>query len=166
MDALTTISTVTSTLKGAAETVKILRGLRGGAAVEGKVSELQGQIANALAEAVSAYQAQLAQLGKIQQLEGIIRTFEIWEREKQRYVLNKLPPGVFVYSLKPEMSDGEQSHYICQTCYQRGKKSILSSDEQRNGIYHLKCHECETVLQVGIFIRPPDPLSDYNPYAK
>jgi hypothetical protein len=78
---------------------------------------------------------------------------EGWEREKKRYQLEQLPPGVFVYALKPDMAAGEPLHQICQTCYQRGKKSILHSSERASGLHNLECHECGTRLTVGAYRR-------------
>jgi hypothetical protein len=40
-------------------------------------------------------------------LEAAIARFNTWETEKQRYKLGQFPPAVFVYSLKPEMANGE-----------------------------------------------------------
>jgi hypothetical protein len=102
---------------------------------------------------------------EIQGLKARVVDLETWEAEKRRYQLEQLPPGVFVYSLKQEMANGEPPHSICQTCYQRGKKSILHSDEPGNGVYNMTCHECGTSLHVGHFRPPPAnyrrPIRDY-----
>ena len=76
------------------------------------------------------------------------------EDDKIRYQMEKLPPGVIVYTLRPDMAGGDPPHHICSTCYQRGKKSPLDSDEPRNGVYHLICNECGAKPEVGCYVQP------------
>jgi hypothetical protein len=103
---------------------------------------------------LAAQEAQSKLVEHLRALEKEVADLKTWEAEKQRYQLQQLPPSVFVLTLKPEIAAGEPIHSICQTCYQRGKKSILHGDEHRNGIHHLTCHECGTRLQVGHFVPP------------
>lgn len=111
------------------------------------VIELQEKI-------LTAREQQSALAERIGELEAQVASFEKWETEKGRYQLNSLPPGAHVYTLKPDMAAGEPAHHICQTCYQNGQKSILHQTETHNGIYHLKCNECESDLKVGHFKAP------------
>ncbi|HEY8871812.1 MAG TPA: hypothetical protein VIM52_02200 [Stellaceae bacterium] len=113
----------------------------------GAIIELQEQILSAQAQ-----QSEL--IDRLRALEKEIAEAKTWETEKRRYQLEQLPPGSFALALKPEFSGGEPPHYICQTCFQRGKKSILHADEHYNGIHHLSCCECSTKLQVGHFVAP------------
>lgn len=108
---------------------------------------------------LAAREAQSATLERIRELEAKVANFEKWETERQRYQLERLPPGVFVYSLRNDAACGECPHSVCQTGYQRSKKSLLNSDQPMNGIYHLTCNECETVLRVGSFT-PPSSYDD------
>jgi hypothetical protein len=105
---------------------------------------LQQQILSAQAE-------ESALLERVRALENENVELKKWDAEKRRYQLEMLPPGVYVYGLRPENAAGEPLHSICQTCYQRGKKSVLHASEPSNGIYHLQCHECGTRLRGGAF---------------
>src|SRR5262245_2293063 len=67
------------------------------------VIELQTQI-------LAAQEQQATLIERVSQLEKEVDRFETWEAEKQRYKLEQLPPGVFVYSLKPDMAQGEPQH--------------------------------------------------------
>src|SRR5262249_55676549 len=95
------------------------------------ISELWEQI-------IAAQTRYSAAVEQIHDLEKQLSKFETWEAEKKRYQLQKLPPGVFVYVLKPEMASGEPTHRLCAKCYQNDKKSIL----QESGSDYMKCHEC------------------------
>lgn len=112
-------------------------------------------VAIELQEKILSAQAQQAALVEhVRELEEEVARFKTWEAEKQRYKLEALPPGTHVYTLKPDMAAGEPAHHICQTCYQRCKKSILHQSETQNGTYHLKCNECGTDHRVGHFRAP------------
>jgi hypothetical protein len=119
------------------------------------VIRLQGQILSAQQGALAA-QSRESELGdEIRVLKARVAEVEGWEAEKKRYALEELPPGVFVYSLKPAMANGEPAHKLCQTCYQRGKKSILHAGEPSSGQYNLTCHECGVNLTIGTYQPPP-----------
>jgi hypothetical protein len=123
----------------------------------GAVIDLQGQI-------LAAQMQQAALIEQVGQLETKVRGFEKWEAEKDRYKLEKLPPGVLVRTLKEEAANGEPIHHICESCYQNGRKSPLHQDEHSNGIHHLMCNACQTQLRVGHFRMPPMQQVDYDPF--
>jgi hypothetical protein len=131
-------------VKAAFDMAKGLKDINDAAIRNAAIIELQQKILGAQEE-----QATLIQ--RLRELEQELSNLKAWEEEKKRYELKELPPGVFVYELKQGIATSDPPHRICQTCYQRGKKSILHSDEPGNGIYHLTCYECGTQLRVGNF---------------
>lgn len=128
--------------KAMLDIAKTMKDLNDAALRNAAVIELQGQILTAQMEQSSLIQ-------KVGELEAKVRGFETWEAEKQRYKLDKLPPGVLVRTLKPEAADGEPAHHICENCYQNGRKSPLHQSPTNSGIYHLKCNGCGSDLRVG-----------------
>src|ERR1044071_2008400 len=137
-------------VKAAFEIAKGLKDINDATIRNAAIIELQEKI-------LRAQEEQSALVDRTRELEQQLASFKIWETEKQRYQIRELPPGVFVYELKHDVAAGEPPHYICQTCYQRAKKSILHADEPRNGLHHLICHECGTDLRVGHFRSTPMP---------
>jgi hypothetical protein len=123
-----------------------------------KASERDAALMNLREKFVSAREVAHAShselLEKVDALEKELVGFRNWEREKQRYQLQQLPPTVWVYALKPEMANGEPPHQICPVCYQRGQKSLLHGDEPGNGIHHLRCGECKATLTIGHYRAP------------
>jgi hypothetical protein len=107
--------------------------------------ELNSAILDAHSQILAAQTAALAQVGRIKQLEERIAQLETWEREKQRYELTRLNPGVLVYSLKPAMANGEPRHDICAKCYEDGTKSILQPEHSTAGI-KLRCTRCNAEI--------------------
>jgi hypothetical protein len=164
---LAEISMGLSSLKAAADIVKGLNVISTKAMVNEVKITLQEHIINAQEALIAASEAQAATANRIRDLEQQIVKFENWEREKQRYQLAKLQYG-FAYALKETMRDGEPSHYICEPCYQNGKKSILQdSTSAMLGEHSLTCPRCKlTVIhhyesQNHGFSQTPD----YNPYG-
>lgn len=127
----------------------------------------RGRLAVDLGAAILVAQSeQAALINEKRKLEDQIRKFETWETESQRYQLQELPPGVFVYGLLTERAKpGEPFHQLCQQCYNSGRKSILHRDEQRNGVYHLTCQACEKRVTVGHF-RAPIVEASYDPFDR
>jgi cell division protein FtsB len=156
-------------LKATSDIVKAMVGLRDQAQILENTIKLTTQITSIQNALFNAQQEQAALVKQIDGLNSKIASMEKWEAEKNRYQLKKLPPGVYVYSLKPDAAGEEEAHYICQTCYQRGKKSILNKDEDWNGTYNLMCNECDKNLAVGISASRAhqadwDPRSSYDKF--
>lgn len=148
------IDAIASPLKTAGELVQGLIETRDTIKFGEMIAKLHAQIVAAYQGALVAQTREAACVEEIIRLKRRVAELEVWEADKQRYELAQLPPGVFVYALRREAALGEPMHHICQTCYQRGKKSILHADEPGNGIHHLSCYECGVKLQVGHWIAP------------
>jgi len=145
------IDAITSPLKAASETIQGLVQVRDQIKFGDAVIKLQAQILAAQQGASAAQTRETEMAGEIRDLKARVAELATWEAEKKRYQLERLPPGVFVYTLRSDMAAEEPPHSICQACCQRGKKSILHADAPWQGIYHLTCHECDKILEVGNF---------------
>lgn len=153
---MTALGAALAAINNAKNIAQTMIALRDAAAFQEKMIEFQGAILEAQERAFAANDERSALIEKVSGLEAQVAKLEGWETETKRYHLESLPPGMFVYTLKPNMADGEPPHHICQTCYQRGKKSVLHSTERSSGgQYQLLCKECGTVLTVGHFRPPP-----------
>jgi hypothetical protein len=133
-----------ASLKSAFDLARGLKDMNDAALRNAAVIDLQEKI-------LTAQQAQAALVDRIGDLENQVAGFEAWDRQKQRYQLEKLPPSVFVYSLKPSMAEGEPPHYICAKCYERRKRSILHGSGKEQGIETFHCRECDSKFYVGFF---------------
>jgi hypothetical protein len=151
------IYAVTGVFKTLFDSAKALKDMNDSVVRHGAVIELLEKI-------VTAREAQAALLEEIDDLKKEKAAFETWEAERKRYKLEKLPPGVHAFTLQPEMANGEPPHYICATCYHRGLKSILNSDEPGNGVHRLYCLECKSSQFVGKRASRSKAATEYNPY--
>jgi hypothetical protein len=123
-----------SALKTAFDIAKGLKDIDDAVRRNAAVIDLQSKI-------LTAQEEHSTLIDHVRELKEQIARFEAWEAEKKRYELKQVPPGVFVYALKPAMADGEPPHLICEKCYQNGKKSILHSDGGYGGT-ELRCRGC------------------------
>ena len=133
-----------SAIKTALDIAKGLKDIDDAARRNAAIIELQEKL-------LAAHAAQSDLTERIRELEEKVRSFETWEREKQRYQLQKFGNG-FAYVLKPEMQKTETPHQICANCYARGKKSFLAMiptnvARQTLGIGAVyRCSECKAEI--------------------
>lgn len=154
MTDLTLIAGIGTNLKTAADIAKAMMGLRDASLIQGKVIELQSVILAAQSSALAAQSQQMSALDKIRQLEKEVATLKAWGHEKQRYELKSPAPGFLVYMLKPEERGTEPPHWLCQTCYEQGNKSMLQSGGQAGRIRIYKCNHCKTDVQTDWNVSP------------
>jgi cell division protein FtsB len=154
-------------LRAAGQIAQTMIGLRDSAKLLEKTVELNREIAAVQTALFEAQKEQATLVKTIDELEKEVAHLKAWDADKKRYQMEKLPPGVIVYTLKQDMAEpGELPHSICPTCYHRGKKSPLHSDQPGNGFYNLTCYECGNTLTVGISRRPHRYNTEYDPYAE
>jgi hypothetical protein len=107
-----------------------------------KLIQAQTQVAEVLA-------AHLAQTNAVQSLRDRVRELEANQFERDRYKLAKL--GVvgdaFAYVLRDssQLKDraDEPTHYLCQTCFDNGRKSVLKISND-----YSKCSLCSDVVRI------------------
>jgi hypothetical protein len=121
---------------------KGLKDINDAAIRNGAVIELQEQI-------LSAQSAQAALVERVGELEKEVAGFKEWDAEKKRYQLTEVGPRVFTYVMKPEASGTEPSHWICASCYQNGKKSVLQGSESAMSGWMHTCLACDLEIRTG-----------------
>lgn len=112
-----------------------------------------GQMVVQLSASLMAEQAKNAALLKRERdLEEEIVQLKNWNLEKPRYQLVSIWAGAFAYALKPSMSNGEPAHWLCTTCYEHGKKSILVATKHKDyPRFGAQCPVCKVFM-----------ISEYN----
>lgn len=147
VDIMASFQAVASSLTSAGEITRAILGMRDEAKIHTKVMELNTMIMQAQGAALSAQTSSIAHVDRIRDLEKRIVELENWDREKQRYQLHEVVPGVFAYALKEDMRAGEPAHQVCARCYQDGIKSILHKEVQSVGrVNTLVCDRCGSEL--------------------
>jgi hypothetical protein len=117
---------------------------------EAKVLALKTELLGLL---VQAQTAQLALVHEKDDLEAKLRAFEAWDREKDRYRLEKLGSNnSFVYGLKDSSDTPEGHAKLCANCFEHRKKSYLQPHTITVGRAEvLCCEDCGAqILMKGV----------------
>jgi Zn finger protein HypA/HybF involved in hydrogenase expression len=143
---ISAIAGTVSALKGAIDISKAMIGLHDAQTVQAKIIELNSKILEAQTNAFAANEERATLVQRIGELEKEVAHLKAWETEKQRYQLTDIGDGTFAYAIKESMSGGEPPHYICATCYEQAKKSILNNTRLPGGGNLLTCHSCASKM--------------------
>ena len=137
-----------SSLKTAAEITKGIIGLRDASMIQDKVVELNGVILSAQSSALEANAAQFTLLDRVREIEEEIARMKAWDAEKQKYELKQIHTGAFAHVLKPQASGGEPPHWLCTTCYQNYRKSILQAQGRASDDDSIELYGCPTCKNI------------------
>src|SRR4030042_6583044 len=74
------------------------------------------------------------------QIEAELMEYKNWEKEKEKYQLQTLREGLFVYSYKKSGNDPTPDHWLCPYCFDKRKKNIITKIME--GYPDRECHEC------------------------
>jgi hypothetical protein len=136
-----------SAFKTMYDLAKALKDIDNATSRNAAVIELQEKI-------LAAREAQSALLDRVSELEKEVARFETWESEKKRYKLTDFGGETFAYLLRPEEANGEPSHRICATCYQKNEKSILQFSHRSEGQDWFMCYGCGKRQAFGVYVSP------------
>ena len=134
-----------TSLQSASQLAKTLIGFRDTTMIDSKVIELRDHLIEAQGSTMQAQTQQSALIQEVRDLKQQIMDMEKWNEEKQRYQLVEPWPGCYVYALKESGKGADPAHWICEHCYQDGRKSILQNNQKRDGRIHhiIKCSHCQ-----------------------
>ncbi len=123
--AVTQVASITKALLNArseAEAATIRVDLSGAVLdLQSKVSEMQATYSQLL-DANESLKRQLAE-------------YQGWEKDRSRYSMRELSPGIIAYCINQEDRDGEPVHWLCAACYNQSKKSVLILEHINSGVY-------------------------------
>ncbi|MEO0498974.1 MAG: hypothetical protein AAF205_00255 [Pseudomonadota bacterium] len=130
-------------------------------------SDKFGELTMALLEALKfiraaedEYTALRRELADLKQQVAEIDTFAA---EAANYELTDVERGALVYALKETATPMQPPHWLCASCYQKSKKSILQRDstpiKDTRQIFY-RCNECGSKISVD---RANFPGSGYIP---
>lgn len=134
------ISAAITSTKAALDIAKSAKALSDSNKLIAAISEINTKLMEATTVALASQEKQSALSNRIAELEEQLRQIEDWESQIKRYKLHEFPETkTFAYKLQESMSNGEPLHYLCATCVNERKKSIL----QPSG-HILTCTVCKT----------------------
>lgn len=141
------ISAAASSLKAAADIAKTLGELKSLGDVQARVIELQSKILAAQSSALAAQSEQATLIQQLAEVEREVVRVKAWDQQKQRYKLVSPWPGGAFYALCAEHKEEEPAHWLCTSCYEGGRKSILNQFEGPRGFTKIVCPVCKSEAQ-------------------
>lgn len=155
---ISAISGLMNSMNAVVNITKAMKDVHDANIIQTKVFELTREIMSAQACAIQAQMAQTELLERVRQLEEEKSKLEAWNAEKQRYELREVSTGVFAFTLKLGMEQGQPSHMLCANCYDQGHASRLqATQELRMGRMVHVCHRCKADYEMGAPV-PPTPV--------
>lgn len=139
------IAGLVTSVRSAVEITKAMKDLSDANLIQTKVFELTREILATQGYAMEAQSAQAELLRRIRELEEEKTKLETWSAEKSRYELREVSTGVYAYTMKPGMEQGQPFHMLCANCYDNGKRATLQATERLQARRRLHaCSQCKT----------------------
>ena len=134
-----------------------LLGLVKSGAASKKIGEMNAKILEAQQFALATQSDQFSLSKRVGDLEKELVDLKDFRREKQNYELQALGNTAFAYVYKPPVDSTEPIHWLCSTCCDQDRKSILQYygmdfPRERKSIW--KCHLCNSEIRVPIGQHP------------
>jgi len=148
-------------LKVASDIAKGFLEIKSMAEVQGKVIELQSSILSAQSSALAANADQAAMADEIRKLRDQLAQLQAWSQERQRYQLTALEPGIFAFTLKADLSEGEPAHWVCARCFIKGEKFLLQNQGDFYGSTEYLCNGCNSKIKISSSVLP-----EFKPVAR
>lgn len=149
---LSTIESFLASLKAASTISRELIDLVSSKDASEKISEINAKILEAQGLALRTQADQFTLSKKVSELEEELENLKDFRREKQKYELTAVGDTAFVYASKPVIDSGESTpHWLCSTCCDQNRKSILQFQNRDILTIRLdvwKCHVCQAEIRV------------------
>lgn len=120
--------------------------------ISAKIMEMNTKIMEAQNYAIQAQREQFSLVDEIKRLKIEISEISDFREEKERYELLCIGNTAFVYVIKPEFDTGDIVHWLCSTCFENNRKSILQlyvhGTLLGDGLNTWKCHTCTSEIKV------------------
>ena len=140
---LSELVTAATSLRAAGRVAKGLINPKTTTEVQAKAIELNGLIFDAQGDLLAAHAAQASLVEEVRELKEQIARMKDWEAQKQRYQLALPFAGCMVCALKKAMRDGQPPYYLCTSCYEGSKRTILQGFPDTCTRAYFKCPACQ-----------------------
>jgi hypothetical protein len=166
---ISAIAGLMTSMRSVVEITKAMKDVNDANIIQTKVFELTREIMAAQSCAMEAQMAQSALLERVRSLEEEKARLETWNTDKQRYEFREVSTGVFAYTPKSGMEDGQPFHMLCANCYDNGKRSSLQATEKLQARRRLhNCPQCKTDYAMEAVPRAAVvvPEMKYDPFSR
>ena len=152
MDYLEILGEITGTVSAANESLKALSEVIGSGKGRAELAEDTNQLITLRQYVLDLQGEHSAMRDSIRELETEIQRMKAFRtEEKNKYQLRRPDGSAFVYMLRiPEVGSGG-AHWLCATCFQQDRKSILQPRDKPRQLFQAVtwgCDVCKSTFQV------------------
>lgn len=122
--------------------------------VETAIAEMTDKLRSVSSSALESMQHAIQSTQEVRELDKRIAELESENTklraaadERDLYHLVPLSPNTFAYTLK-QLPNGASPHYLCQACFDQGKKMVL---QRPGGKPYFSCSGCQAQVTSGEF---------------
>lgn len=137
-----------SALKNALDIATIFVGNRKKSGDDDEAEKLRAALIEARSLVLQMQDGYAALLEREKELEDRVVQLESWEEDKRNYQPAMIAPGVHARVYAPKGQPTEPIHWLCETCFQEGKKSKLQAQPQEQQSA-CKCYACGAIYYLG-----------------
>ena len=120
------IAAALSSIKAGLELAKVAMEARDDTKIKDAMHDLNGRLYEAMSSALTMAEKSAALQSQLRTLESEKADLQSKLDERGLYNLHAIKPGVLVYASQPPDERGQPpEHYLCQSCYDKGIKSVL-----------------------------------------
>ncbi|MGY2492367.1 hypothetical protein [Cupriavidus sp. CP313] len=148
------LTTAVASASTALDLLKTALKARDQALTEKAVADMVDQLRNVNMAALEASQEALKGIRqaraadqRIAELEAEVRELQAKADERDLYELMAIGSFSFAYALKEPPANGQDRHYLCQACFDAGKKLVL---QRAGGSSILRCPGCKAEVRSGV----------------
>ena len=113
-----------------------------------KIAGMNDAILNAQSYAIAAQVHEMDQAIRIRALEEEVERLQSWDAKKDDYELKSLGRTSFVYVVNKSSEICEPPFWMCPTCFENAKKSIMQKQIIDRGWDRWGCPVCKTQVRV------------------
>ena len=114
--------------------------------VHDQILEISERFSSIQVQLLAAQQQAIELTERCQKLQDELNRMNEWLAQKARYSLRKVGEKQYVYGLKPDRQEDEPEHWLCTSCFQAQRISILQG-LTGSGKF-LTCVRCEYALDL------------------
>ncbi|KAA6167187.1 hypothetical protein [Pseudomonas veronii] len=149
-------SSAVASANAAKEITQSLLTLRDEELVRSRVFDLTNNLMELQQQLMNAQVEQMGLVQRITQVEEQLRLSQAKTNVLDRYELQTVGGGKFVYAMKSEYAGSEPEHFCCTKCFDDGKRSIMKGGRPYGAQGWMKfiCPNCDYSLGIDFAFIP------------
>lgn len=154
---MSAIGSLLGSLNTAKDLIGALVGVRDRVLIDRQIAEVSSKLYEASTRATAAQQEHAALLNRIAELEREVMRLTERHHQKEKYQLKDVYLGSFAMVRKTDDDALHSSHWLCQSCFEKGQNFVLQGRLQGQ-MKTWTCPNCKSEFQTNPQVSPSNPF--------